>query len=224
MEDRAGATFAMFGGTFNPIHQGHLGLIRGLSGREELSRLFVIPAARNPFKNEGDLLPARLRHEMVCSAVEGLPKITVLDWEIKQDHPSYTIETITSLSGKYPLANLKLVIGWDVFLEFKQWRQAADILKKAGLWVVMRSPPGTDPSQMQEGLLPGLPGDYREKAHLGDAGEVLAPDGRILAEWINLELPDIPSTQIRAERDLSMVPEGAREILSSYWNNQESEA
>ena len=81
-------TFVLFGGTFNPIHEGHVGLVRGLLRRPGIQRVFVVPAARNPFKEAEQPLPPELRLEMVNCALAHLPGAAALDLELRRTGPS----------------------------------------------------------------------------------------------------------------------------------------
>ncbi len=210
-------TFVLFGGTFNPVHEGHLGLIRGLLAREDVRRVFVVPAARNPFKGGAELLPAALRLEMLERALGGVPGASVLDLELRRGQPSYTVETVAALAAKYPRARFKLAMGWDVYESFSEWRRAGAILEQAGLLVVLRG--GMRPPAPKDGAawLCGLPSRWRKRVRMGSNGAGRDEDGRVVLEFINLKLPRISSSRIRGSRTARQVPEGARQVLEAYW-------
>lgn len=210
-------TFVMFGGTFNPVHLGHLGLVEGLLRRGGVERLFVLPTAQNPFKEDAPSLPAELRLQMVRAAVQGLPGVSVLDMELRRGHPSYTIDTVTALASQYPAADLQLAMGWDVFSEFLRWRSAEAILELSGLWVVLREGFEGPASGDSGAWLAGLPERWRGRLGLDDRGSARDGAGRVVVEFINLALPEISATQIRSERSLEWVPEKARALLAAHW-------
>ncbi len=209
--------FVLFGGTFNPIHMGHMGLIRGLLARDDVGHLFAVPAARNPFKGSGRLMPGELRLAMVRAALQGMAGVSVLELELRREQPSYSIDTLKELTIRHPEADFRVAMGWDVYLQFHAWRGAEDILRLGGLWVVLRA--GTDPAGADStaGKLAGLPPFWRDEAGLDGAHGIRGKGGRSLVEFINLELPPISATDIRKRRDLDHVPEGARELLAAHW-------
>ncbi len=217
MADITPPIFVLFGGTFDPIHEGHLGLVRGLLSRPEIERVFVVPAGQNPFKGTQAQLPAQLRLEMASLALAGLSGAAVLDCELRRGSPSYTIDTVSELASKYPAASLKLAMGWDVYESFRDWRGADALLELAGLMVVSRSgssPPAGGKSQK---WLDGLPPQWRERVRMGANGTACEHHGRVVLEFLNLKLPRVSSSRIRTQRDLARVPAGARELLRAYW-------
>lgn len=220
MDVSATPAFVLFGGTFDPIHQGHVGLVQGLLLRPEIQRVFVVPAAQNPFKGVEAELPAQLRLEMVSRALAGISGASVLDMELRRSGPSYSIDTVTALATQYPAARLKLALGWDVYESFLQWRSAETLLELAGLLVVLRGGNATPASArpFPPAQWPGgLPPPWRERLRMGKNGAARDGQGRTVVEFVNLKLPGISSSQIRAKRDLSRVPEGARNLLQEYW-------
>ena len=222
MVDKARPKFMLFGGTFDPIHEGHVGLVRGLLARPDIQRVFVVPAGRNPFKGAAAPLPAGLRLEMATRALAHIPGATVLDLELRRNGPSYSIDTVATLTSQYPGADLTLAMGWDVYQSFFDWRNAADLLELAGLLVVLRQGNATPGSKVSAQWLHGLPPEWRTKLRMvrnGPARNGAARDkqGRTVVEFINLKLPRTSSSQIRRTRSLARVPAAARELLASHW-------
>ncbi len=216
-DSAARPVFAVFGGTFNPVHEGHVGLARGLLARGGVDRVLVVPAARNPFKEGDDLLPAGLRLAMVERAMAGIAGVCVLDLEVRRGEASYTVETVAALASAYPRAELRLAMGWDVYEQFGEWRCAGAILEQAGLLVILRkgvsqqSPPGG------RGRLAGLPEPWRGRLRSRGNGRWGDGTGRTVLEFLNLALPDVSSSQIRQARALEHVPAAARPLLAEYW-------
>ena len=215
--------FVLFGGTFDPIHEGHLGLVRGLLQRADIERIFLVPAAQNPLKGAEAHLPAQLRLEMASRAVAGLCGATVLDLELVRGGPSYTMETVAALASQYPGAQLKLAMGWDVYESFRDWRGAAELLELASLLVVLRQGSATPGSRKSHQWLAGLPPQWRDRLRMGSNGLAREPQGRTVVEFINLRLPRVSSSQIRAKRDLSQVPAEARKLLEQYWARERTQ-
>ncbi|MEZ4751591.1 MAG: nicotinate (nicotinamide) nucleotide adenylyltransferase [Bdellovibrionota bacterium] len=140
---------AVLGGTFDPIHEGHLHLIQTLIDRYGFEKFFVIPAGQNPLKSQAPLAGAEDRLEMVKLAVKSLgPQVQVLDWEVKAPPPSYTVDTLERLH-KNGLAPLTLVMGNDVYEGFSGWRAPDRIRELAQLLVVSRTEV-PDPAQRVE--------------------------------------------------------------------------
>ncbi len=130
-------TTAVFGGTFNPIHYGHLLLadeIRELLG---VDRVVFVPAAVPPHKAPAHVAPALDRFEMVRLAVAGCPAFEVSDVELTRPGPSYTVDTLEALGR--PRAELFVVIGSETFLDLLSWRAPRRIAELARLVVIPRA-------------------------------------------------------------------------------------
>ncbi|MCB0418505.1 MAG: nicotinate (nicotinamide) nucleotide adenylyltransferase [Bdellovibrionales bacterium] len=137
---------AVLGGTFDPIHDGHLHLIRSLIKKFDFEKFFIVPAGQNPLKSQRPLANAQQRLEMVQLAVESLgPRMEVLDWEVKAPPPSYTVDTLERLhqSGVGPLT---LIMGDDVYRGFDGWKDPDRIRELATLLIVTRTGQA-DPAQ-----------------------------------------------------------------------------
>ena len=113
---------AVFGGSFNPIHYGHLLLADEVLELLDLDRVLFVPAAAPPHKPAGALAPAADRFEMVRLAVAGHPRFAVSDLELRRTGPSYTVDTLQALAAAGDA--LSLVIGSETFLDLLNWREA----------------------------------------------------------------------------------------------------
>ncbi len=129
----------VFGGSFNPIHFGHLLVADEITETLDLDRLLFVPASEPPHKLGADLAPADARFEMTALAVAGHPRFEVCDLEIGRPGPSYTVETLTALQHR---GDLHLLIGSETFLDLLAWRDPWKVARLARLVVVPRS--GTD--------------------------------------------------------------------------------
>ncbi|MCH7477519.1 MAG: nicotinate-nicotinamide nucleotide adenylyltransferase [SAR324 cluster bacterium] len=217
METRTRPRFIVFGGTFNPIHLGHMGLVEGLLRRGGVDHLFVVPTRQNPFKLEQEPLPGALRWEMVCRALRGIPRVSVLDLEMRREHPAYSVETLAVLGSIYPGAVFRLAMGWDVYQEFGTWRKAERILELAELVVVRRSGSGGVGATEAGEWLEGLPPPWRDRVSLTEEGHLVSQTGRTVAQFVDLDLPEISASRIREERALKWVPEASRGLLAAHW-------
>lgn len=146
-----------FGGSFDPIHFGHLNLAIQLMEKHGLDEVVLCPASISPHKGEA---PPRAhghhRLEMARIAVEPVKNFSVLDWEVKTEGPSYTVDTLRRLSLEKP-AEWHLILGEDTLTEFARWKEPEVILSLAPPLIGRR--PGTHKnisSQMGESLSKGM--------------------------------------------------------------------
>lgn len=119
----------IFGGSFNPIHMGHIGLARDLLRLTDLREVWFMVSPLNPFKQQtGDLLADRLRFDMVRLALADEPGLVASDYEFGLPRPSYTWQTLAHLRSDYPDRLFSLIIGADNWLAFDRWAHPDDIL------------------------------------------------------------------------------------------------
>lgn len=130
------------GGTFDPIHLGHLILAQQLLEQFQLEKVLFIPSAAPPHKDEISVSPTRYRFEMTKMAIEDNRLFEVSDIELKRKGISYTIDTIKELKELYPDSDLYLLAGSDVLTEFDTWKDPDRIFEQAK--VVLGIRPGYD--------------------------------------------------------------------------------
>jgi nicotinate-nucleotide adenylyltransferase len=129
----------IFGGTFNPIHQGHLAIAEEVRSAVRLEKVLFIPAGDPPHKKGQEILPARHRLEMVRLAIKDDPHFEISETEIHRPGKSYTVETITTLKAAYPPdTEWFLILGLDAFLDFPTWREPDRLLTLCHFVVVSR--------------------------------------------------------------------------------------
>lgn len=144
----------LFGGTFNPPHIGHLRAAQACVQRLGLDRLLLVPARLPPHKTlPADSATPRQRLFMAELMAEQIPRCQVSDIELDRQGPSYTCDTVEALAGRYPGANLWLILGTDMFLTFHQWRQPQRIAAHCRLAVVARTPDGRRELEAQAAFL-----------------------------------------------------------------------
>lgn len=200
----------MFGGSFNPIHFGHLLVADELSETLALDRVIFVPAAQPPHKPAAELAPANHRYRMTVLAVSANPRFEVSDVELVRGGPSYTVDTLTALQ---PRGLLHLLIGSETFLDLLSWKEPREVARLARLVVVPRHSTGFDPqAPAAQKVLKELglalfirPGDLDEgpllvhTASLPISGSDLrrrAREGRSLA----YRMPEAVAAYIRAHR------------------------
>jgi len=144
-------TVAVFGGTFNPPHNGHLIVAESVRDTLRLGLVLFIPSARSPHKGMQSLAPAEDRLAMTRLAVEGNAGFTASDMEIARGGTSYTVDTLKEVSRLYPGSPVKLLIGADNLFDFEGWKSPREILNLADLVVLTR--PGFDPPSAHSGFL-----------------------------------------------------------------------
>ena len=137
------ARVAVFGGSFNPIHYGHLLLADEVVEQLALDRVLFVPAAAPPHKALATLAPAADRHAMVALATAGHPRFAVSDLELRRPGPSYTVDTLEALAPGGD--ELFLLIGSETFLDLLSWRAPQRIAGLARLVVVPRAGSAFDP-------------------------------------------------------------------------------
>jgi len=129
----------LFGGTFNPIHCGHLRPAEEIADLLGLEGVIFIPASDPPHKEKKDLLPAPLRAEMVCLAIRENPRFSFSDAEISRPGKSYSVETVPyfqRLLGKE--TELYFILGLDAFLEIGTWKDPGVLFTLCHFAVLMR--------------------------------------------------------------------------------------
>ncbi len=129
----------LFGGTFNPIHNGHLMVVQRVLDRHMLDRLFVIPCSIPPHKHPGYLAPAADRVEMIRLALPVDPRLCLSEVELQRKGPSYTIDTVNAFKSRIaPGAELFLIMGQDSFLDIHTWKSCRQLLASVHPVVVTR--------------------------------------------------------------------------------------
>ena len=131
--------FGIYGGTFNPIHNGHLHLIRAACAQLSFDRLLVVPANIPPHKAATDLASNRDRLEMARLATAGMPGVWVSDIELRARGKSYTVLTLERLRALFPECSFTLLMGADMLESFARWHRWQDILKLADIAAFARN-------------------------------------------------------------------------------------
>lgn len=210
----------IFGGTFDPVHYGHLRPALEVLEILSLDELRFIPAGQPYHRGAPPAASAALRREMLAAAIRQEPRFLLDERELKRPAPSYTVDTLAELRREFPDALLALLVGADAFLGFPGWHRWLAIFDYAHV-VVMHRPGWT--LQTEGPLAEAL------RVHRADAVRELsaAPAGRILP--LAVTQLEISATQVRecAARGADiryLVPEPVRElILNSHCYTQATE-
>lgn len=128
----------IFGGSFDPIHNGHIEIIKKGISQLELDILYVIPVSKAPHKEKLPFTDSRYRLEMLKLALNEISNVKISDIEIKRGGTSYTIDTIKQLQQFYPDAKFFLLIGSDMVLTLDMWKDIEEIKSMCGFVVITR--------------------------------------------------------------------------------------
>jgi len=156
----------ILGGTFDPVHYGHLRIAEEVCEDLNLEKVLMIPGAAPPHKGKKKISPFEDRYAMAVMAAKRSPLIEVLDLEGRRKGPSYSVDTLVEIRRLFgPDLDLFFIIGMDAFLEIKTWKSYEALFKEANFVVIKR--PGVPDEQfgslvmsMNLGFQPGEDGSY----------------------------------------------------------------
>ena len=163
----------VFGGTFDPIHRGHVEVAEECGAKLDLDTVLMVPSNLPPHRAK-PRASAQDRLAMVALAVNGYPRLRASDIEVRRGGVSYTVDTIRTLREENPGMEITLLLGWDAVEEFAAWRDTAEVSRLAGIAVFNRA---------------GSPAPNR--ATLAELG--LPPDTSVL----EVDSPPVSATSVR---------------------------
>ncbi len=169
----------VFGGTFDPVHLGHLILAEQCREQGRLEQVWFVPAASPPHKLGQELTPFAQRVEMLALAIAGQPAFRIDELEKDRPGPSYTVHTLEEIRRRLPNVELFLPIGSDTLLDLRHWYQPARVAELVTLLVTHR---------------PGWPLPPPEEVR---AALRLGPDAPLRLQVVEAPLIDIASRDIR---------------------------
>ena len=158
----------VFGGSFDPVHNGHVALAREIVDRGIASEVWFMLTPQNPHKQDCRLTDENMRLRMLQMALEDEPRFVACDFEFSLPRPSYTLNTLNALEKAYPGREFVLLVGADNWAKFDKWYKGDEIVERFGLVVYPRGDEDAPPS-----LPPGV-------------------------VWLNAQLHDISSTKVRS--------------------------
>ena len=178
----------LFGGSFDPVHLGHLLVAQAAREELELTRLFFIPAAQSPFKPETPPTAAQQRLRLLRLALAGKPWCAIDEQEIRRGGVSYSVDTVRDYAGRFHEAQLFYLIGADHLPQLPKWRAAEELARLVEFVVIPRPgraeasfpapfrgrplagfPLGVSSSQIRERVRAGLPVDHLVPAAVAEA-------------------------------------------------------
>ena len=178
---RGRPTIGIFGGSFNPIHNGHIQLARSLREAAGLDEVWLMVSPQNPLKQQADLLDDDVRLQLARQAVGGEQGIIVSDYEFHLPRPSYTWNTLQALERDFPDREFVLMIGGDNWERFQHWYRADDIIERYPIVVYPRRdsdigsvPPGV--KVVEADLLDISSTDIRRRVREGKTIAGMVPD------------------------------------------------
>ncbi len=133
----------LYFGSFNPIHIGHMIIANHVLSHCKIDRLWFVVSPHNPLKETSSLLNENHRLHLVRLAIENESKFKASNIEFSLPRPSYTIDTISYLSDKYPQHEFSIVMGSDSFFNIKKWKNYKELLKQCKIIIYKR--PGFEP-------------------------------------------------------------------------------
>jgi len=128
----------IYGGSFNPVHFGHVGLAEWVIEHTDLDEVWLLVTPNNPLKPTHILAPEQERLAAVREAIKDIPGVKASDFEFSLPRPSYTANTLRELQKAYPQHEFTLIIGEDNLAIFTQWREYENILKNFRIFVYPR--------------------------------------------------------------------------------------
>lgn len=197
MSDSPITRIGLLGGTFDPVHNGHLSIAGQAQEALALDRVIFMPSGAPPHKSRDSLAPAHHRLRMVQHAVSGLPGFTVSDVEANAPETSYTIDTIQTLRETVK-DELWFIIGLDAFLEIGGWRSANTLLTLTNFLVLSR--PDVPFSRATSlALLPSLPATQLEQLDEGRQRRLdLSIGPQTTITFLRIDPCEISSSAVRA--------------------------
>jgi nicotinate-nucleotide adenylyltransferase len=138
MEHNSKIKIGLFGGSFNPIHLGHLRAAEEIREILSLEKIYFIPAFKPPLKDLRSVAPPRDRLKMTELALRGNPFFEVSDVELKREGPSYTIDTLKFFSSKFSDYELFFILGSELFSEIDSWKEYKSLFGLSNFAVIKR--------------------------------------------------------------------------------------
>jgi GTPase len=190
----------IFGGTFDPVHLGHIMIVEEVKNSLELEKVLFIPAGQPQTRKAETVTPAHDRLAMLDLAIEGKDGFAVSDIEIKRKGPSFTVDTLLELKNTHKGHEIYFILGWDSLEQLPQWHEPSRIINLCTLVAVPR--PGYDKPSLKamEGILPGI----TEKVVFMDRPRV------------EISATDIRDRAGRGESIIHLVPEKVEEYIRTH--------
>ncbi len=129
---------AIFGGSFNPIHIGHLITASYAISAGKMDRMIFLPSGHHPFKKETEFVSSELRLAMIQASIADHPRFEVSDFELRQTGVTYTADTMGFFQSRFPKDELYFVIGYDLLSELERWHRLEELSQRCKFLVLKR--------------------------------------------------------------------------------------
>lgn len=130
---------AIYGGAFNPVHKGHIEIVKQLNKNYEFEKILIIPSKFSPHKSNKELVSDEHRLNMCRLSFNQFENCEVSDIEIKRNKISFTVDTLTELKTIYPFDEFYLICGSDMFLSLLKWKNPEEIFKMTSILAFRRN-------------------------------------------------------------------------------------
>lgn len=183
----------LFGGTFDPVHMGHLRAAEEIREYFGLGKVWFIPSALPPHKESEHVTPSRQRLEMLSLAVDSNPHFDICEYELEKKTTSYTVETLRYLTEKHSDLDFYFIVGHELFSEIETWKEYKELFTLSNFVVITR--PGFSDDESAEiplALEPDFSYDKQE-----ENVRVYRNKGSKIIAFTHIRGFDISSTEVR---------------------------
>jgi nicotinate-nucleotide adenylyltransferase len=209
-------TVGLFGGTFNPVHWGHLRTALEIKKALRLTRMLLVPCGSPPHREQPDV-NSETRLAMLKAAVTGYSELEIDDRELKRTGPSYTVDTLQSLHNEMPEQSFVLCVGVDAFLQFNTWHRWQDIFNLAHIVIAHR--PGWSMESIADKAPKALQTEI-EQRYISNPEQLNQNNSGLILELkvtqIDISSSDIRQRIINNEPISELVPEAVVEIIQQH--------
>jgi len=185
--DQPSLRIGVFGGTFDPIHIGHLAAASEVHSALALDRMLLVPADVQPFKSSGDVTPAVHRLEMARLAVADDPRLEISDVDVVRGAPTFAVDTLSDIAAMFPGSDMFFVAGVDALQRLDEWKEP-DRLRSMATFVGVTRPGysltsgGVGATLVEVPALPVSSTDVRARVQSGQPVRYLVPG--VVADYI----------------------------------------
>ena len=214
---------ALYGGTFDPVHLGHLAIARRICELFEIDQVLFVPAQVAPHKIGRDVTPAIHRYAMLSLATQHDERLLVSTFELDSSHPGYTVDTLDHFKTLLPESELFFIMGADSWAEISTWREWQRLLAMANHIVVTRPgyELGVPNEELRDRLIDVRLSDQEHQQPGIDKQLLSGGPGKIFLT--DAVMKDVSATEVRRvaskgdyEQLLKLVPEAVSEYIGKY--------
>lgn len=198
MQEQPKKQVGILGGSFDPVHNGHLGLAHQVREEFRLDHVVFIPAHISPHKRDKKSAPARHRLAMLRLATGPFPHLKISEIELKRKGVSFTVDTLAALMAEQPQTDFFLILGMDAFAGIATWKEVARLLAMCHVVVAARPGHALEGSEsLVRNLFAGLPVHYRAPVQTGRVVTFAHEQAATTLNFFDLAPMDVSSSGIR---------------------------